>query len=79
MATKSAPFSVRLDVDVERRLFEVVAATEGEVSRGEVVNMALELLFSQLRVCPAMIPGYDPDKDASVTQRADMSYKKGGM
>ena len=68
MMTKSQPFSVRLDSDNEKRLFEVVAATEGETSRGEVINIALALLFKQLEVCPSMIAGYDPTRDKSVTQ-----------
>ncbi len=68
MTTKSQPFSVRLDADNEKRLFEVVAATEGESSRGEVINIALSLLFKQLEVCPSIVPGYDPSLDKSVTQ-----------
>jgi len=71
---KSAPFSVRLDTDNEKRLYEVVAATSGEVSKSEVVNIALALLFRQLDVCPSMIPGYDPEQDKSVTQSADTAY-----
>ena len=79
MAIKSStPFSVRLDADVERKLFAVVAASEGEVSRGEVVNIALSLLFRQLSVCPSMIPGYDPSRDKSVTQDADLSHSYRG-
>ena len=78
MAIKSAPFSVRLEADMESKLFAVVAATDGEVSRGEVVNIALAHLFAQLPVCPSMVPGYSPDRDKSVTQAADLSYTSRG-
>ena len=78
MAIKSAPFSVRLEADMESKLFAVVAASYGEVSRGEVVNIALAHLFKQLEVCPAMVPGYDPSRDKSVTQTAELSYTSRG-
>jgi len=78
MAIKSAPFSVRLEADMESKLFAVVAATDGEVSRGEVVNIALAHLFAQLPVCPSMVPGYSPDRDKSVTQTAELSYTSRG-
>ena len=71
---KSSPFSVRLDTDNEKRLYEVVAATSGEVSKSEVVNIALALLFRQLEVCPSMVPGYDALLDKSVTHDGTMSH-----
>ena len=64
---RADPFSFRPSAHLADRLISVVAATDQAYSRSEIVNIALELFFAQLAVCPSMLPEYDPAKDVSVT------------
>ena len=70
-------FTTRIRKDQEKRLFEVVAASDAEVSRSEIVRKAIDHFFANLSVSPSMLPGYDPKKDKSVRQKKKRADKAG--
>lgn len=74
MMPRAEPFSFRPSESNAERLQTAVAATNGEVSKSEIINIALDHLFAQVVICPSMIPGYSPERDKSVTHKEKMSY-----
>ena len=70
MPPKTDPFSIRLDADVYDRLWSIIEGTGGEITRSEIIDRAVRLFLHVLESEPAMIPGYDPDRQKSVAQKA---------
>lgn len=70
MARETIQFSFRLDKGLHDRLISVVAATENEVTRSGLCELALESFLAQLAVNPAMVTNYDPARDKYARQKA---------
>ena len=68
----SDPFSIRLPKSLYDRVYAVIAATGGEYNKTQIVVRALEMYFAMLTLSPSLLPEYDPEKDASVTQKQDL-------
>ena len=69
MAGELVSLTTRIDKAQLSRMLNISAATGTEVSRSDIVRLALDLFFAQLSVCPSMLPGYDPKKDKSLRQK----------
>lgn len=69
MADQMVSFTTRLPKRLYNRMLEVVAATESETSRADLVRQGLELLFAQITVCPDMVAGYKPELDKSARRK----------
>jgi hypothetical protein len=65
---KAEPFSVRISQDSFERIWSVIEATGGEITRSEIIDRAVKLFLNVLESEPAMIPGYNPDAKVSVRQ-----------
>ena len=66
------PFSIRLPKALHKRVSEVIAATDNEYNRSQIVVRALEMYFALLSLSPSLLPEYDPEKDKSVTHSSDL-------
>lgn len=66
---KTDPFSVRLSRELYDRIFRVIEATGGEVTKTQIIERAVNLYLAILENEPSMIPEYDPDFEKSVTHR----------
>lgn len=77
MGEELVSFTTRIGKRQRKRLLEICAATGAEVSGSELARLALDLLFAQLEVCPAMLPGYDPLMDKAARRKEALLRKRG--
>lgn len=73
-----ASFTLRYPKRLERRLFDVIAATENEATRTGLFIQAMENFLAQVEVCPSMVRNYDPRRDKSARQNRKARRKTGG-
>lgn len=76
MAKPDIQFSFRLPKELHDRLIGVVAATGNEITRSGLCVQALEFFLHNLSAYPAMVEGYDPQKDKSARQAQKRKCKK---
>lgn len=72
-----ASITLRYPKKLEKRLFDVIAATEQEVTRSGLFIQAMELFLAQVEVCPSMVKNYDPKRDKSARQNKKPRRKDG--
>ena len=78
MAEELVSFTTRIGKRQRKRLLEISAATEAEVSCSEITRLALDEFFALLAVCPSMLPAYDPKRDKAARQKERALCKRSG-
>ena len=64
--------SIRLPKALHDRLFDVIRATDCEITRTDLVVRALETYLALLAINPSLLEGYDGEKDVSARQIKEM-------
>lgn len=64
--------SIRLPKTLHDRLFDVIRATDCEITRTDLVVQALETYLALLSARPSLLAGYDREKDVSARQKKDV-------
>ena len=68
----SDPYSIRFSEETEERLFEVIRACGGEYRRSDIIKKSVDIMLRLLPICPELLPGYDKERDPSVTQSGEV-------
>ena len=71
-AQTTEALSIRLPKSLYDRLFDIIRATDCEITRTDLVVRALETYFALLRINPTLLAGYDRDRDTSARQDAKL-------
>lgn len=64
-----ASFTLRYPKRLERRLFDVIAATENEATRTGLFIQAMENFLAQVEVCPSMVKIRPEEGQVSKTEQ----------
>ena len=62
-------FTLRMPKRLYDELFAVIAATEAEVTRTQLIIRAIRFYLHNLRHTPSMLEFYDIERDVSVRQK----------
>ena len=65
---QTEPLSVRVPKPLNDRLYDVIRATDCEITRTDLVVRALETYLALLSINPSILEGYDTAKDVSARQ-----------